>query len=66
MRKVPWQLLEDETGQDFLEYAILGEAIVAVAAAVVSAFRNEPQNTFNWRIAQMRSIRNPSGSAPSC
>ncbi len=66
MRAVLWQLLADETGQDFLEYAILGGAIVAVAGAVIYAFRNELINTFNCMVAQMRGVRNTGGMTTSC
>jgi Flp pilus assembly pilin Flp len=57
MRAVLWQLWTDETGQDFMEYAILGGAIAAVAAGVIYLFRNELTQSFQCMVSQLRSAR---------
>lgn len=49
--------LADDSGQDFMEYALIGGAIAFVAAAVIFQFRQEIMNTFNFMIQQLQRAR---------
>lgn len=66
MRAVLWQLWADESGQDFMEYAILGGAIAAVAAGVIYLFRNELTQSFQCMVSQLRSARGQGSYGSSC
>lgn len=57
MLSVAVQLLRDQEGQDFAEYALLLGAIGAVAAAVIARFRNELRASFDFAIAQLAAAR---------
>lgn len=56
----------DEAGQDFMEYAILGGAIAAVAAGVIYLFRSELQSTFQCMVSQLQAARGQGGYTGSC
>lgn len=53
-----YDLLLDQDGQDFAEYALLLGAIGAVAAVVIARFKNELIRSFNYAIRQLSAARN--------
>lgn len=51
------EFIQDETGQDFAEYALLLGVISGVALLVLAAFKNELIAAFNAAIAALRAAR---------
>ncbi len=49
--------LQDESGQDFAEYALLLGTVAAVAAMVIYRYKNELRATFEYAIAQLQAAR---------
>jgi Flp pilus assembly pilin Flp len=66
MRVILERLVVDESGQDFMEYAILGGAIAAVAAGVIYLFRNELEASFRCMVGQLQAARGQGSTAGSC
>jgi Flp pilus assembly pilin Flp len=51
------EFARDESGQDFMEYALIGGAIAVVALGVLALFRNELSAAFNDMIRALQAAR---------